>query len=82
MASHHPYCDNGCGIPPENLTRVFEPFFTTRPVGEGIGLGLPICHGIIARHQGTIDMQSAPGVGTTVTVRLAAAPEPPADKVD
>jgi len=74
--------DNGCGIPPENLTRVFEPFFTTRPVGEGIGLGLPICHGIITRHQGTVEIQSAPGMGTTVLVRLPAAPELPADKVD
>jgi two-component system, NtrC family, sensor kinase len=66
--------DNGSGIPLENLPRVFEPFFTTRPVGEGIGLGLSICHGIIARHQGTIDIQSVRGGGTTVTVRLAAAP--------
>ena len=66
--------DNGAGIPLENLSRVFEPFFTTRPVGEGIGLGLSICHGIITRHQGTIDVQSVRSGGTTVTVRLAAAP--------
>jgi two-component system NtrC family sensor kinase len=65
--------DNGGGIPLENLSRVFEPFFTTRAVGEGIGLGLSICHGIITRHQGTIDVQSVRGSGTTVTVRLAAA---------
>ena len=65
--------DNGHGIPPETLARVFEPFFTTRPVGEGTGLGLAVCHGIINRHGGTIDIQSAPGGGTTVTVRLAAA---------
>jgi signal transduction histidine kinase len=68
--------DNGCGIPLENLKRVFEPFFTTRPVGQGIGLGLSICHGIITRHQGGIDIQSVRGSGTTVTVRLAAAPAP------
>jgi two-component system NtrC family sensor kinase len=68
--------DNGCGIPLENLSRVFEPFFTTRAAGEGIGLGLSICHGIISRHQGTIDIQSARGTGTTVTVRLVAAPGP------
>jgi signal transduction histidine kinase len=66
--------DNGSGIPLQNLSRVFEPFFTTRPVGGGIGLGLSICHGIISRHQGTIDIQSVRGGGTTVTVRLAAAP--------
>lgn len=65
--------DNGHGIPPETLTRVFEPFFTTRPVGEGTGLGLAVCHGIINRHGGSIDIQSVPGSGTTVTVRLAAA---------
>jgi len=65
--------DNGHGIPPENLARVFEPFFTTRPVGEGTGLGLAVCHGIINRHGGTIDIESVPGVGTTVTVRLTAA---------
>src|SRR5438105_1342456 len=53
--------DNGSGIPRENISRVFEPFFTTRAVGEGIGLGLSICHGIISRHQGTIDIQSALG---------------------
>src|SRR5579859_2810108 len=66
--------DNGSGIPLENLSRVFEPFFTTRALGEGIGLGLSICHGIISRHQGTIDIQSVRGGGTTVTVRLSAAP--------
>jgi two-component system, NtrC family, sensor kinase len=65
--------DNGHGIPTESLARVFDPFFTTRPVGEGTGLGLAVCHGIITRHAGTIDIQSVPGSGTTVTVRLAAA---------
>lgn len=73
--------DNGYGIPLENLSRVFEPFFTTRPVGEGIGVGLLICHGIITRHQGTIDIQSARGGGTTVTIHLGAAPEGLADEV-
>jgi signal transduction histidine kinase len=69
--------DNGCGIPLENLSRVFEPFFTTRPVGEGVGVGLSICHGIVSRHQGTIDIQSAKDGGTIVSVRLAAVPSPP-----
>jgi two-component system NtrC family sensor kinase len=66
--------DNGHGIAKESLARVFEPFFTTRSIGEGTGLGLAVCHGIITRHDGTIDIQSVPGSGTTVTVRLVAAP--------
>jgi two-component system, NtrC family, sensor kinase len=64
--------DNGHGIPQDILARVFDPFFTTRPVGEGTGLGLAVCHGIITRHAGTIDIQSEPGGGTTVTVCFAA----------
>jgi two-component system NtrC family sensor kinase len=64
--------DNGEGIPAENLPRVFEPFFTTRP--EGVGLGLSLCQEIVARHQATIDIQSGPDKGTAVTVRLAVAP--------
>jgi two-component system, NtrC family, sensor kinase len=66
--------DNGRGIPPENLPRVFEPFFTTRGVAEGTGLGLSVCHGIVTRHGGTIDIQSARGSGTTVSVHLVTAP--------
>lgn len=60
--------DRGDGIPPENLSRIFEPDFTTD--GEGLGLGLPIVDGIVAGHGGTIDVDSAPGRGTTFTVRL------------
>ncbi len=70
--------DNGHGIPAEVLPRVFEPFYTTRPEGNGVGLGLPICHEIVTRHQGTIDIQSPPSGGTTVTVRLRAALSTPA----
>jgi|SRR5215831_3309578 len=62
--------DEGCGIPSENLRRIFEPFFTTRGVGKGIGLGLTAAYGIIKRNGGWIDVQSAPGRGTTVTVKL------------
>jgi signal transduction histidine kinase len=62
--------DTGRGIPAESLPRIFEPFFTTRPVGEGSGLGLAVCHGVVTRHGGTIDVQSSAGAGTTVTVRL------------
>ena len=46
--------DSGVGIPPENLDKIFSPFFTTKPVGQGTGLGLAICHGIVAAHGGEI----------------------------
>jgi len=64
------FTDTGRGIPREDLSRVFDPFFTTMPVGEGIGLGLSICSTIIEQHRGTIDVASEPGAGTTFTVRL------------
>jgi len=63
--------DTGVGIAPENLARVADPFFTTKP--KGVGLGLSICHEIIERHQGTLDVTSQVGRGTTVTIRLPAA---------
>ena len=53
--------DNGPGIAPENLTRVFEPFFTTREVGQGLGLGLSISYGVIKRHGGTLSAESVFG---------------------
>ena len=62
--------DNGCGIAPENLARVFDPFFTTRAVGQGTGLGLTVSRDIVLVHNGSIDIQSRPGAGTTVTIRL------------
>jgi PAS domain S-box-containing protein len=62
--------DTGCGIPPENLRRIFEPFFTTMPVGKGAGLGLSLSYSIIQQHQGTIEVESQVGQGSTFTVRL------------
>jgi PAS domain S-box-containing protein len=66
--------DNGAGIPPDVLPHVFEPFFTTRSRAVSSGLGLSIAHGIITGFGGTIDIQSAPGVGTTVRMCLKSAP--------
>ncbi|QSQ24747.1 HAMP domain-containing protein [Pyxidicoccus parkwayensis] len=62
--------DTGCGIPPENLARIFDPFFTTRPVGMGTGMGLAVCHGIIASHGGEISVESELGKGSTFRVTL------------
>ncbi len=64
--------DTGCGIPSEVLPRIFEPFFTTKPVGVGTGLGLAVCHRIVTRLGGTIDVESREGEGTTFRVRLPA----------
>ncbi len=65
--------DTGVGIKPEHLTRIFEPFFTTRPAGSGMGLGLSICHTIIAAHGGTVAVASELGAGTEFTIDLPAA---------
>jgi PAS domain S-box-containing protein len=62
--------DDGAGMDAATLEQIFTPFFTTKPVGEGTGLGLPISRQIIEKHGGTIDAESTPGVGTTFHVRL------------
>ncbi|MFC1974651.1 sensor histidine kinase [Chloroflexota bacterium] len=62
--------DTGCGISPENMRKLFTPFFTTKREVKGVGLGLAITYGIIQRHQGEIDVQSKEGEGTTFTICL------------
>ena len=64
--------DTGKGMTQETLTKLFTPFFTTKPRGQGTGLGLSVSYGIITRHQGRIDVQSEPGKGSTFTIRLPA----------
>jgi len=61
--------DTGCGIEEHLLTRIFEPFFSTKEVGKGIGLGLAICHGIIEAMGGSITVRSSPGHGSIFTIR-------------
>jgi PAS domain S-box-containing protein len=68
--------DTGDGIPADVLPRVFDPFFTTKPIGVGTGLGLFVCHGIVTSLGGTLEIQSEPGKGTRVSVRLPAARAP------
>ena len=65
--------DNGCGVSPENLEKIFSPFFTTKPVGKGTGLGLSVCYGIINDMGGMMEISSKKGTGTTFTIRLPAA---------
>jgi signal transduction histidine kinase len=62
--------DDGPGISEENLAKIFNPFFTTKPVGKGTGLGLSICYGIVQAHGGTIRVRSTPGLGAVFTVEL------------
>jgi two-component system NtrC family sensor kinase len=67
--------DNGVGIPPEIVPRIFDSFFTTRPVGEGTGLGLAISKRMVVDHGGRIEVESTPGVGSTFRVFLRVAEE-------
>nr|WP_276530693.1 ATP-binding protein [Burkholderia multivorans] len=74
--------DDGCGIPAEILERIFNPFFTTRPAGEGTGLGLSLVDGIVREHGGAVDVHSAPGKGARFDVFLPAADARPAPRAD
>jgi two-component system NtrC family sensor kinase len=62
--------DTGCGIPQENLSRLFIPFFTTKQLGKGTGLGLPIAYGIVKMHRGSIEVKSKLGEGTSFTITI------------
>jgi two-component system NtrC family sensor kinase len=62
--------DTGCGIPPDHLDKIFDPFYTTKEVGSGTGLGLSVSQGIVERHGGSIRVQSKLGEGSTFTIWL------------
>ncbi|MCF0202299.1 MAG: GHKL domain-containing protein [Bacteroidaceae bacterium] len=62
--------DNGCGMSDETKQRLYENFYTTKPVGQGTGLGMGIVQQIVEKHKGTIDLQSQENEGTTITVRV------------
>lgn len=62
--------DNGVGIPSKHLNQIFDPFFTTKKTGEGTGLGLNIVYRIVTKYEGTIEVESTEGVGTTFTIKF------------
>ncbi|HEX8702517.1 MAG TPA: ATP-binding protein, partial [Myxococcaceae bacterium] len=68
--------DNGCGIPLELQEKVFQPLFTTKPVGVGTGLGLSICKELVAQYGGKMRLSSVPGQGTDIELTLIRAPMP------
>ena len=68
--------DTGPGVPPEIQSRIFNPFFTTKPPGQGTGLGLSLCQGLVEGHGGSIRVESPPGHGATFVVELPAGTPP------
>jgi two-component system NtrC family sensor kinase len=76
--------DDGCGISPEALPHIYEPFFSTKEQGEGVGLGLSVVYGIVERHRGRVEVASEPGRGTRFRVHLPrtqpARPDPEGDE--
>ncbi len=72
---HVEVTDTGVGIPPENLGKIFDAFFTTKKEVSGVGLGLSVTYGIVQQHSGTITVSSKPGKGTTFHIALPAAME-------
>jgi two-component system cell cycle sensor histidine kinase/response regulator CckA len=67
--------DTGEGIAADDLNRIFEPFYTTKPVGQGTGLGLAMVHGIVRQSHGFVDVESARGIGTTMRLLFPVATE-------
>ena len=68
--------DNGTGIPPDSMDKIFNPFYTTKPSGTGVGLGLSLCSDVVRQHGGSITAESEPGEFTEMTVRLPLLPLP------
>lgn len=71
------FTDTGCGIPPENLSKIFDPFFTSKDPGKGVGLGLSVGYSIIKAHGGSIEVSSEVGRGTTFRIVLPVDGKPP-----
>lgn len=65
--------DNGSGIPDDAMDKLFNPFFTTKPSGTGVGLGLSFCSDVVRQYGGSITAESEPGEFTEMTIRLPAA---------
>lgn len=70
------FTDTGVGIPQENLSKLFEPFFSTKKKGKGVGLGLSVVYGIVQEHGGSIQVQSKEGRGTSFTIELPQKTDP------